>query len=754
MAKKSGDKQQPAERWQRLDPQFQREAEKYERPVPSRELILQQLSTRRGPLPLEELAESFSLETEDDVEALRRRLRAMVRDGQLVRNRKGAYGPIDRMDLVRGLVLGHRDGFGFLKPDDGSNDIFLPPRQMRSLLHGDRALVRVVGYDRRNRREGSLVNVLERNTQEVVGRFIFESGVGLVVPDNPRIAQDVLIPNDARNGAEHGEIVTAELVEQPDKRHAPVGRIIEILGDHMAPGMEIDVAMRAHSLPFRWPEEVDQEIAVIEPEVREQDKRRREDLRDLDFVTIDGEDARDYDDALYCEPTRRGWKLWVAIADVSAYVSEGSALDREASLRGNSVYFPERVIPMLPEVLSNGLCSLNPDVDRLCMVCEMRVNRGGRVTRSRFFEGVMRSSARLTYTRVARMMDEPGAAEHMGLEWIKPRIDALKGVFQALLSERKARGAIDFETTETRIIFGPERKIQDIVPVERTDAHRLVEECMIAANVQAARYLTRRKMPMLYRVHTKPDADKLEEVRAFLAERGLGLGGGDVPEPRHYAQLLAEIQGRDDAHMVQTVLLRSMSQAVYSPENHGHFGLALEHYGHFTSPIRRYPDLLVHRALRHVLRGGKPGGFEYSYADMETFGANCSMTERRADEATRDAVDWLKCEYMLDKVGEEFEGFITGVTPFGLFVELEGVHTEGLIHVSSLSNDYYHHEPKYYRLRGERTGRIYHLADRIRVKVARVDLDERKIDFDPVERSKGRGGRSRRGNKAARRRKS
>jgi ribonuclease R len=732
MAGKHGKKGREQASWQRLDPQYQREADKYERPVPSRELLLQQLTKRQGPMELEGLAESFSLETEQDVEALRRRLQAMVRDGQLVRNRKGAYGPIDRMDLVRGIVQGHRDGFGFLTPDDVGSDVFLPPRQMRSLLHGDRALVRVVGYDRRNRREGSLVRVLERNTAEVVGRFIRESGVGMVVPDNSRISQDILIPDESRGNAQEGEIVTAELVEQPDKRHAPVGRIKEILGEHMAPGMEIDVAIRSHGLPFRWPEAVEAEIAGLGEEVGQKDKRGREDLRDLAFVTIDVEDARDFDDALYCESTRRGWKLWVAIADVSHYVHPGTALDREASLRGNSVYFPERVIPMLPEVLSNGLCSLNPDVDRLCTVCQMNVNRAGKVTRTRFLEGVMRSSARLTYTRVARVLeDEAGGRDEP--DWLVKRIDALKGVFHALLAERRERGAIDFETRETQIVFGEDRKIQDIVPVERTDAHRLVEECMVAANVRAAHYLTRHKIPTLYRIHPRPEAEKLEEVRAFLAERGLGLGGGDKPEPRHYARLLAEIQGRDDAELVQTVLLRSMSQASYSPENEGHFGLALECYGHFTSPIRRYPDLLVHRGVCHLLRGGKPADFDYDFAAMETLGANCSVTERRAEEATRDVEGWLKCEYMLNKVGEEFAGIITGVTPFGLFVELDGIHIDGLVHVSSLSNDYYHHEPEFHRLRGERTGRVYHLADRMRVRVARVDLDERKIDFDPVE---------------------
>lgn len=730
-----GKRKTPADRssWTRIDPQAAREREKYENPIPSRELILQQLSGERGPLTQTELEDVLGVTAEADREALRRRLAAMVRDGELVQNRREAFGPIERMNLVRGTVIGHRDGFGFLKPDDGGDDLFLSPRQMRSLLHGDRAVARVTGTDRRGRREGALVRILERNTQSVVGRYQRESGVGFVIPDNTRIAQDVLIPNGEEGSAVEGQIVTAEITQQPGKRNQPIGHIREVLGDHMAPGMEIDVAIRAHNLPFEWPPEVEQQMLTFGKTVPGKHKQGREDLRALPLITIDGEDARDFDDAVYCESTRSGWKLWVAIADVSAYVAPDSPLDREAVQRATSVYFPQRVLPMLPEVLSNGLCSLNPEVDRLCMVCEMRVNREGKVTRSRFYAGVMRSHARMTYTEVASILEDDRNAKALGREALVPRIRALHGVFGALLKARRQRGAIDFDTTETRIIFGPERKIEDIVPVERTDAHRLIEECMVAANVEAARFLARHRMPMLYRVHAGPTADRLEDLRAFLAERGLGLGGGQSPEPRHYAQLIDELGGRADTRLVQTVLLRSLPQAVYSPDNQGHFGLALDFYGHFTSPIRRYPDLLVHRAIRHVLAGGKPADFEYDGAAMENLGAHCSSCERRADEATRDAVDWLKSEFMLDKVGEEFDGLVTGVTSFGLFIELDGVYTEGLVHVTSLSNDYYHFEPKYFRLRGERTGRTYRLADRMRVRVVRVDLDQRKIDFEPVE---------------------
>ncbi len=722
--------------WRRNDPQYKQESGKYERPVPSRELILQQLSDQGGPTDLAGLLEAFALTEPQDQEALRKRLGAMIRDGQLVQNRKGAYGLTTRMDLVHGRVIGHRDGFGFLKPDEGGDDVFLSPRQMRSLLHGDRALVRITGQDQKGRREGSLVDVLERRNPRVVGRYTEEHGIGLVVPDNARISQDILIPQSDRGGARNGQIVTAEIMQQPDKRSQPIGRIVEVLGEHMAPGMEIDIALRSHDLPYEWPTEVGREIAGFSEEVPEDQKAGRLDLRQMPLVTIDGIDARDYDDAVFAEPLgegkAKGWRLWVAIADVSAYVKPGSALDREAETRGNSVYFPGSVIPMLPEVLSNGLCSLNPRVDRLCLVCEMQVNRQGQVSDARFHNAVMRSQARLTYDEVALMLEDETEAQRLGHASILPHLRNLKAVFDALFAARQRRGAIDFETTETKIKFGTDRKIEDVIPVVRNEAHRIIEECMIAANVQAAQFLTEHKLPLLYRVHSGPETDRLEELRAFLKEIGLSLGGGASPEPQHYAKLLASIKERDDARLIQTVLLRSLSQAVYAPENLGHFGLALECYAHFTSPIRRYPDLLVHRAIKHVLARRKAEDFPYSLERMKALGTNSSMTERRADDATRDVVSWLKCEYMLDHIGEEFDGLITGVTPFGLFVEIERVYAEGLVHVSSLANDYYHHEPRHHRLRGERSGHVFHLSDKIRVRVMRVNLDERKIDFEPV----------------------
>jgi ribonuclease R len=735
--------------WRQQDPARAREQERYEHPVPSREMILRHLAEHGGPAALEELLRGFALTDVRDHEAMRRRLGAMIRDGQLVQNRKGAYGVTARMDLVHGSVVGHRDGFGFLQPDDGGEDVFLSPRQMRSVLHGDRALVRITGLDPRGRREGALVDVLEHRTTRVVGRYSEERGIGVVIPDNPRISQDIMIPAADRSGARNGLIVTAEIVQPPSKRTQPIGRIVEVLGEHMAPGMEIDIAIRAHNLPFEWPEEVEHESARFGADVPEAQKQGRLDLRGMPLVTIDGADARDFDDAVHCEPVRDGWRLWVAIADVSAYVARDTALDREAMLRGNSVYFPQRVIPMLPEVLSNGLCSLNPQVDRLCMACEMHVDERGQVTAARFHNAVMRSKARLTYDQVAEMLGDASAAARLGFQDLLPHIRSLHAVFKALFSARQARGAIDFESQETRVIFGQDRKIEDIVPVQRNEAHRLIEECMIAANVQAALFLQKHGMPTLYRVHAGPEADRLQALREFLKEVGLTLGGGDSPTPRHYARLLETARRRPDARLIQTVLLRSLAQAVYSPDDSGHFGLALESYAHFTSPIRRYPDLLVHRAIRHVLARGRANDFPYGHADMQSLGTQCSMTERRADEATRDALSWLKCEYMTDRVGEEFDGMVTAVVPFGLFVELDRVYVEGLVHVSSLPNDYYHFEPRSHSMRGERTGRTWRLADKMRVRVVRVSLDERKIDFEPVTSMSATGHVQRRGAKPA-----
>jgi len=724
-----------------VDPDAEREAQRYARPIASRQYIMQVLHRAAEPMSYDEIAAHLQLEHEDDLEALRRRLIAMVRDGQLLLNRREGYVPVDSHNLVRGRIIAHPDGFGFLVPDEGGEDVYINPREMRALLHGDRAVVRVTGIDRRGRREGALAEVLERANERVVGRVVAEGGVTTLVPDNKRMTQDILIPPEHVGGARDGQIAVAAILEQPTRRRQPVGRITEVLGDRMAPGMEIEISINSHGIPADWPAEAQSEARQLDDAVPERHKEGRTDLRQLPLVTIDGEDSKDFDDAVCCEPRGDGWRLVVAIADVAAYVTPESALDTEAARRGTSVYFPGRVVPMLPEKLSNGLCSLNPDVDRLCLACDMRIDRDGQIQRTRFVEGVMRSHARLTYTEVADIIVHRREAARARQAALVPHLEALHGLFKVLSRARKRRGAIDFDSTETKILFDDQSRIASIEPYERNDAHRLIEECMIAANVATARYLDRHKLPALYRVHEGPDGDRVDELRTFLQERGLKLGGGSDPQPMHFAKVLQQAAGRPDAYLVQTVLLRSMQRAVYQADCSGHFGLALDHYAHFTSPIRRYPDLLVHRAIRHKLRGGGKSDYRYAHEDMVRFGDHCSMTERRADEATRDAEAVLKCEYMKDRVGEEFDGLITGVTSFGVFLVLDETFTEGLAHVTSLPRDYYDFDPVGHCLRGERSGRIYRLGDPLRVRVTRVDVDERKIDFEPVSEPPGpRGG--------------
>ena len=716
------------------DPYAQREAEKYENPIPSRELILLALEHAGKPLSRVDIAEAFSLQNEDDLEALRRRLRAMERDGQLLFNRSQQYCLVNNKDLIVGRIIGHPDGFGFIRPDDGSDDLYLSPREMNPLLHNDRAMVRVAGIDKKGRREGAVVEILERNTHQIVGRLYKEDGFTYVVPDNKNIAQTVLVLKGGAGKAKQGQIVIAEIVEQPTKLRQPIGKIIEVLGDHLAPGMEIEMAIRSHGLPHLWPEELLEEIKSLSEEVPESAKENRVDLRNTPLVTIDGEDARDFDDAVYCKRTPKGWKLLVAIADVSHYVQVNSELDNEAKKRSTSVYFPEQVIPMLPEILSNGLCSLNPDVDRLSMVCELFIDEQGKVIRSRFFDAVMSSHARLTYTEVAQMLVDGDKVLAEKYKPLMPHLRELYALYKVMRVSREQRGAMDFDTQETRIIFGKDRKIEKIVPVVRNDAHKLIEEFMITANSAAARFLNAKKIPKLLRVHEGPSADKLLNLKTFLGELGLKFGGGVNPTPLDYMHLVDAVKDRPDAHLIQTVLLRSMSQAVYSPELKGHFGLALDAYAHFTSPIRRYPDLLVHRAIRHCLQGKKAEAFVYGVPEMILLGEHCSANERRADDATRDVVSWLKCEYMMDKTGEEFPGIISAVTSFGFFVELADIFVEGLVHISNLGQDYFHFDPTSHQLKGERTGMNFRLGDSVKIKVARVDLDEKKMDFELVQK--------------------
>jgi ribonuclease R len=733
------------------DPYKAREAKKYANPIPSREFIISLMEEHGAPLRFDDIAEALTLVDPQQQDALSRRLNAMARDGQVVCNRRGGYCVVNHEDLIHGRVIGHPDGFGFLKADEGGDDLFLSPREMRRLWHGDRIVARVSGVDRRGRREAGVVEVLERAFESIVGRLQIEAGVAFLSPDNKRVAQQILITPERLHGAQDGQMVVVRITEHPETWRQPLGEVTEVLGDHLAPGMATDVAIRAHDIPLDWPEDLEREIASLKAEVPEKAKQGRVDLRATPLVTIDGADARDFDDAVFCERTKKGWRLLVAIADVSSYVTPGTALDDEAYKRGTSVYFPDRVIPMLPEILSNGLCSLNPLVDRLCMTAELYFDSDGVLFRSRFFEAVMNSHARLTYDQVGAMLldGDPALCEQHAA--LLPHLHDLHGLYQLLHAARAERGAIDFDTVETRFEFDDEGKLAGIVPLVRHDAHKVIEECMLAANVAAARHLLRHKMPALYRIHEKPSAEKLSDLNEFLAELGLRMEGGDSPTAKDYANLLERVKERPDFHVIQVVLLRSMMQAVYSDNNVGHFGLAFPAYAHFTSPIRRYPDLMVHRALKHLLTDEAPEAFEYTHQHLTAMGEHCSATERRADDASRDAADTLKCEFMLDKVGEDYEGVISGVNSFGIFVELNGVYVSGLVHITALDYDYFHFDPIGHRLRGERTGKVYRLGDTIKVRVAAVNIDDRKIDFILADKVEGPGkgggkppGRSRR----------
>lgn len=715
----------------RSDPFFERECQKYDFPLPSREFIIQTLAELGVPMPFAELVVAMDIQ-EVEREFFERRMFAMERDGQVMRNRRNAYLLPSKADLVRGTVQGHPDGYGFVVSDDEGADIFLGPNEMREVLHGDRVMVRVAGLDRRGRPEGKLVEVLERANTRIVGRVLVENGVTLVVPENRRISQEILLAPGAKSKAVAGQVVVVELVEQPTRYAQPIGKVVEVLGNYADPGMEIEIALRKHELPFEFSKAAKEQARRLPDKVRKMDWKGREDITALPLVTIDGETARDFDDAVFCEREGRGFRLVVAIADVSHYVSVGSALDSESYDRGNSVYFPRRVIPMLPEKISNGLCSLNPQVERLCMVCDMSLSQTGVIKQYRFYPAVMFSKARLTYNQVAAALydKEPGALEIIGE--LLPHLQNLDKLFRVLLKARAKRGAIDFETQETRMVFDDNGKIEKIIPESRNDAHRLIEECMLAANVCASEFLQAHEQPALYRVHEGPTPEKLAKLREFLGEFGLQLPGGDEPKAADYAKLLEALKGRPDLQLLQTVMLRSLRQAVYSPDNLGHFGLAYEAYTHFTSPIRRYPDLLVHRAIKAVLTGQHYQPAQDA-GDWSAIGVHCSMTERRADEADRDVENWLKCFYMRDRIGEEFDGSVSSVVPFGLFVALDDVFVEGLVHISDLGTDYFHFDDAHHTLVGERTGERYRLSDRIRVQLVRVNMEASKIDFRLIQ---------------------
>ena len=698
----------------------------YEFSIPERSQILDYLREANKPRTLKHIADALGADSAGQKSALKNRLKAMLRDGEVIKNRRDGYGLTEKMDLLAGTVIAHPDGYGFLRPDRGAPDLFLPAREMQSLMHGDRVLVRISGTSRRNQQEGALVEILEHANRKIVGRYFREGKIGYVAPDNPRLHQDVLIPAGREGKARAGEYVVAGITKFPDRHTQPVGKVIEILRQETYVEMATEVAIRAHDIPWQWPDEITPELEVI-ASAADRVSGRRTDLRGLPFVTIDGEDARDFDDAVCCEETGVGWKLFVAIADVSGYVLPGSALDIEAENRGTSVYFPQRVVPMLPELLSNDLCSLKPEVDRPCLVCEMEISRQGLVENSRFLQALIHSRRRMTYTEMAAVVVEKNDSIRRSMEPLIEHLDLLYRLFKLMHGTRTRQGLLEFGTTETRMEFDKKGRIRSISPLLRNDAHRLIEEFMLAANVAAAELLQGNEIPILYRNHEPPNPEKLADLREFLAGFGLQLGGGEKPGVNDYAVVLDTVRDREYAHLVETVLLRSMSLAVYEAVNKGHFGLAFESYTHFTSPIRRYPDLLVHRAIRHLINAAPYG---YSMQEMQNLGLHCSQTERRADDATRDVAQRLKCEFMQDRIGEIFSGTISGVTAFGLFVELDEALVEGLVHVTALPNDYYHFDAAAHCLRGERSGRSFSLAGRIQVMVTRVDIDEKKIDLE------------------------
>lgn len=730
--------------------------ERYAKPIPERQDILNWVEEVQKPVSFSELVEAMDvLDDEDRTDGMIRRLRAMVRDGQLIKNNAGKFGLPDKMDLIKGRVIGHRDGFGFVAREDGKgDDLFLSPRQMRKALDGDIVLVRIMGLNSRGKEEASIIQILERTRNQLVGKVIVDGGVTFFEPDNARVAQEFVLLPSPDYEPNRNDMVEVEIVQPASGRFHGQVKLVKVLGDVEEPGIEVQAAVRSHSLPHEFSADTLKQVKAISDEVLEKDKQGRVDLRDLPLVTIDGEDARDFDDAVYCEPKARGaYRLIVAIADVSHYVGMGTALDKDAYLRATSVYFPDQVIPMLPEKLSNGLCSLNPHVDRLCMVCDMQISAAGNISKYEFYEAVMNSKARLTYTKVSDILEKPESQEAQAVRQeigeIETQLIHLYSLYHNLIGARKKRGAIDFDTVETQVLFDENRKIEAIVPRYRNEAHRIIEECMLCANVATARFLSKYKLPGLFRNHMGPSDEKVEQLGNYLRSVGLSLQTtkGKVT-PGDYQAIMESIKDRPDADVIQIRLLRSMSQAVYQNKLEGHFGLNYPSYTHFTSPIRRYPDLMNHRAIRYAINAAlaeantqvieaKPLKAQdwilEEPALLIAAGEHCSMAERRADEATREVMDKLKCQFMQQHVGSEFEGVITAVTGFGFFVELKDIYIEGLVHVSSLRSDYYHFDSVRQVLEGEKSKLLYSIGQTVQVQVAGVVLDERKIDLELVQ---------------------
>jgi ribonuclease R len=700
------------------DPHYDREAEKYERPIPSREHILSFIQEK--PRTKNQLFDLLSL-IDEQKKGFERRLRAMVRDKQLSCNKNGLYRPYSNRGLLTGTVIANPKGFGFVSLDKGGKDLRLSSQQMKLVFHGDKIKARLLSRNL----DAEVVEVLE-TIKTLVGRLHIENGESYVVVDDKRIKHNIKI-TELLDGCVDSQVVIVEILSSPTLESDATGKVTTILGNYLDEGVEVDSAIYRHQIPSVFSEKTLSESAKLPTKVLEIDKKDRVDLTSFELITIDGDDSRDFDDAVYAKPSKDGWKLIVAIADVSHYVSEGSSLDAESFERGNSVYFPHKVVPMLPETISNGLCSLNPNVERLCMACEMNVNPLGELLDYKFYSAVMLSHARLTYGQVNEILESKKSPLRNKFSNVVENIDFLYGLYKTLRISRQKRGVMDFDRIESQILFDDKGKIENIVARKRNDAHKLIEECMLMANQATAKFLQKNNEDFLYRNHPKPTAEKVEVTRQFLSAIGLTLEGGIEPESKDFAKVLRNAKGREDENIIKTVVLRTMKQATYTPINDGHFGLAFEDYTHFTSPIRRYPDLLVHRAIKRVLKSkSRPPSKK-----MIELGAHLSMTERRADDASRDVEQWLKCEYMRDKVGENFNGIISGVAGFGLFVELSEVFVEGMISIRDLKDDYFIFDDVHHQLKGQNSGKIYRLGDMIKVKVASVSLDDRKIDFIP-----------------------
>ncbi len=713
------------------DPFLNREKENYQNPIPSRELILEVMNDHGVPIPKKELIKKLEI-TKDEYPFFEKRIGAMARQGQILINRKDILCISKKLNLIPGKIMGHPDGFGFLIPEDSSlQDVFISPKEMSKVFHNDEVMVQVTGLDKKGRQEGVIVEVLSRGNSIIVGRVIQNHGVTIVRAEDKRISQDILVPYHQDMNAQPGQVVEVEMTTQPDFRTKPMGQITKIIGNYSDSGIEIEIALRKHHLPYEFSKDAIKESESFKDEILVSDYKDHADLTKLDFVTIDGETAKDFDDAVFAEKAESNMRLFVAIADVSSYVSINSQLDKEALSRGNSVYFPRRVIPMLPEKLSNGLCSLNPQVNRLTMVCEMVIDNEGLVSEFKFYPAIIFSKARLTYTIAHKILYENDDDLTKKYSHVLTNLKSLKKVYDLLSKQREKRSAIEFDSVETAINFNEDGKIDSIQPVHRNEAHKIIEECMLAANVSAAKFLLKENSPAIYRNHESPKEEKLELLKNYIAEFGLKLGGGQKPSAKDYSALLQSIRSRPESQMLQTMILRSMQQAVYETKNKGHFGLAYDTYTHFTSPIRRYPDLIVHRAIKEKLKRN-----ELRVKDLDGIAKQCSTTERRADEASRDVEDWLKCYFMKDRLGDVFSGTISSVTGFGVFVSLDEIYIEGLIHVTDLGNDYYVFNKSKHALIGERSGKSFGMGDRVKIKVAKIDMELSRIDLILIDSNK------------------